>query len=136
AVQIDRSASDVATRLSDKALTAHLVDMRDCVTHADPDEIIPAAEAVVAQVAHLARTAGDQNPFEIVDDEAPASGDQSLEAYESARYELKGLQTDLSSVKDAYAKLQETYAKEQKQARRLVLQLKEQLELEQKAHEG
>lgn len=134
AVHIDRIANDVAARMSDKALTAHLVDMRDCITHADPDEIVPAAEAVIGQIAHLARTAGDENPFEIVDDDA--GQDQPLDAYESARFELKGLQTDLSSVKEAYAKLQEAYAKEQKQARKIVVQLKEQLESEQKAHEG
>lgn len=136
AVQIDRIASDIAARMSDRALTAHLTDMRDCVTHADPDEIVPAAEAVIAQVAHLARTAGDENPFEIIDDQAQDGSNTDLDAYESARFELKSLQTDLSSVKEAYGKLQETYAREQKQARRLILQLKEQLESEQKVHEG
>ncbi len=136
AVQIDRIASDIAARMSDRALSAHLTDMRDCVTHADPDEIVPAAEAVIAQVAHLARTAGDENPFEIIDDQSPDGSSADLDAYESARFELKSLQTDLSSVKEAYGKLQETYAREQKQARRLILQLKEQLESEQKVHEG
>lgn len=136
AVQIDRIASDIAARMSDRALTAHLTDMRDCVTHADPDEIVPAAEAVIAQIAHLARTAGDENPFEIIDDQAQDGSNTDLDAYESARFELKSLQTDLSSVKEAYGKLQETYAREQKQARRLILQLNEQLESEQKVHEG
>lgn len=136
AIQVDKIAADVAARYSDRALTAHLVDLRECITHADPDEIIPATDSVVAQIAHLARTADEENPFEIVDNEKTPDHGQPIDAYESARYELKSLQTDLTSVKDAYERLQEAYAKEQKQARKLLLGLKEQLEAEQKAHEG
>lgn len=138
AMQLDKAASEVATRRQDPRLTALLNGLRESTSHAAADEILPAAEKVVAQMVHAAEHAPDDDPFSAYET-APisASGDgKGSGLIESARFELNHLQDDLSSIKSAYAKLQDTYAKEKDHARRLLVQLKEQLESEQKSHEG
>jgi chromosome segregation ATPase len=139
-MQLDKAASDIATRRHDERLTQLLVDLRESISHAAADEILLAAEKIVAQMAHVAEHAPEEDPFSAYETAAPqvatAAGTGRTGLVESARFELKHLQDDLSSIKGAYAKLQETYAKERDHNRRLLVQLKEQLESEQKSHEG
>jgi len=135
ALKLQSVANDVATRGGDRTLTVRVVHMSDSVGAADSAGIATTAAAVLDRIVE--RSASPKNddgehPFAAWDsDQTPTEN-----AVATARHELKHLQDDLNAVKGAYAKLQESYAKEQQQARRLLALAKEQIEAEQKGREG
>lgn len=136
ALKLQKVAGDVATRDDDRALTVRLGRMTDRVGAADSAGIALSARSVLDRLVERAAAPADdaEHPFSAWEGDGEQPPTDNVVA--TARHELKHLQSDLNQVKAAYARLQETHANEQQQARRLLAQAKEQVEAEQKGREG
>ena len=132
ALKLQSVANDLAKSGDDRTLTVRVINMSDRVGAADSAGIATTAAAVLDRLVERAAAADDEHPFAAWEANEPPT--ETVVA--TARHELKHLQSDLNAVKEAYEKLQETHAKEQQQARKLLALAKEQIEAEQKGREG